>query len=132
MEAIIIMRKLLDILSSIDAWLMENRKHSKLVYILVEVMRTLLIVLSVYSRILVIFEILSYQSNSTNITGNLRTGNGGGVSTYDSNSAIISVNNLTDNWLADTSKVDSTNIVLATTIYLWSCCTGYSHETIGR
>jgi hypothetical protein len=37
------MRKLLDILSSIDAWLMENRKHSKLVYILVEVMRTLLI-----------------------------------------------------------------------------------------
>ncbi|EKQ53243.1 MAG: parallel beta-helix repeat (two copies) [Methanobacterium sp. Maddingley MBC34] len=58
-----------------------------------------------------------YQSNSTNITWNIITGNGGGISTYDSNSTTMSGNSLTDNWLADTSTVNSANMVMATTIY---------------
>ena len=58
-----------------------------------------------------------YQSNSTNLTSNIIINNGGGVSCYDSNSTTLSGNNVTDNWVADTSKVDSSNMVMATTIY---------------
>lgn len=58
-----------------------------------------------------------YQSNSTNLTGNVVIGNGGGISHYDSNSTILSGNNVTNNWIADISKVDSSKMVIATTIY---------------
>ena len=40
-----------------------------------------------------------------------------GINTYDSNSTTIIGNNFIDNWLTDTSTVNSANIVMATTIY---------------
>jgi parallel beta-helix repeat protein len=58
-----------------------------------------------------------YDTNNNNITGNNLTDNGAGITYCNSIGTIISGNNFADNWLADTSIVDSGEVVIATTIY---------------
>lgn len=58
-----------------------------------------------------------YDTNSNSITGNSLSDNGVGITHYNSIGIILSGNNFTDNLLADSSTIDSGEMVLATTIY---------------
>ncbi|MDZ4172269.1 MAG: hypothetical protein CVV28_11100 [Methanobacteriales archaeon HGW-Methanobacteriales-1] len=56
-------------------------------------------------------------SNNTVISGNNITYNGGGVCYSDSNSTTFSGNNVSDNWMEDISQIDSTGIVMASSVF---------------
>lgn len=58
-----------------------------------------------------------YLSNNTVISGNNFEENGVGICYYDSNNTTFSGNNFTGNWIKDVSEIDSSNMVVATTIY---------------
>ncbi len=58
-----------------------------------------------------------YDTNNNNISGSNFTDDGVGITYYNSIGTILSGNNFTDNWLADTSAVDSGEVIMATTTY---------------
>ena len=58
------------------------------------------------------------NSNST-LTGNTVTNNGVGISYYQSNSTTAPENNITDNWIANSSVVDTAGRVIQSNI--WNC-----------
>ncbi|MGC9517427.1 MAG: pseudomurein-binding repeat-containing protein [Methanomicrobiales archaeon] len=58
-----------------------------------------------------------YDTNNNRVTGNNLTDNGAGITYYNSIGVVLSGNNFVDNWLTDTSRIDSGEMVMATTIY---------------
>jgi len=58
-----------------------------------------------------------FDTDNNIATGNNLTENGCGITYYDSLAINISGNNFKDNWLANTSIIDSGEMVMATTIY---------------
>jgi parallel beta-helix repeat protein len=58
-----------------------------------------------------------HDTDNNSITDNDITKNGAGITYYNSISTTLSENRFTDNWLADTSVIDSGKMVMATTIY---------------
>ncbi len=58
-----------------------------------------------------------HDTNNNSITDNDITKNGAGITYYNSIGTILSENSFSDNWLTDTSVIDSGELVMATTIY---------------
>lgn len=58
-----------------------------------------------------------HLTNNTNILENNITDNGCGICCYDSNNNSINANNFTNNWVIDKSSLNSSEIILATTVY---------------
>ncbi|MCE5215330.1 MAG: right-handed parallel beta-helix repeat-containing protein, partial [Methanobacterium sp.] len=58
-----------------------------------------------------------HDTNNNSIIENDITNNGAGITYHDSIGTILSENSFKDNWLADTSSIDSGEMVMATTIY---------------
>lgn len=57
------------------------------------------------------------DTNYNIITGNIFTDNGVGITCCNSIGIIVSGNTYSDNWLADTSSIDTGEMIMATTIY---------------
>ncbi|MBF4467883.1 MAG: right-handed parallel beta-helix repeat-containing protein [Methanobrevibacter arboriphilus] len=58
-----------------------------------------------------------FKTDSNNIIGNNFTENGAGLSIYNSIATLNSSNIFKNNWLADTSVIDDSEMVMATTVY---------------
>lgn len=58
-----------------------------------------------------------FKSNNTTLEGNIVVDNGCGICYYDSGNSTVSGNSISDNWVTDTAWIDSSEMVVATTIY---------------
>jgi parallel beta-helix repeat protein len=58
-----------------------------------------------------------YDTNSNSVTENDFIDNGAGITYHNSIGLLLSGNNFTDNWLADMSVINSSEVVMATSIY---------------
>lgn len=58
-----------------------------------------------------------YDTDNNCITGNRLTNNGAGITYNDSIGIILSGNSFSDNWLTDSSVIDSGEMIMATSVY---------------
>ncbi|GLI12075.1 hypothetical protein MARBORIA2_11650 [Methanobrevibacter arboriphilus] len=58
-----------------------------------------------------------FKTDSNNVVGNIFTENGAGLSIYNSIATLNSSNIFKNNWLADSSVIDDSEMVMATTVY---------------